>query len=186
MFESWFCSEISSKWSELVDQPIWQVSPQLWGYCNKFNTHTLKLQVHVAQSTPIRVSNLKIAIAFTPDLQHLNKRGYSHLTKTFPQSSSHEISWLLPHCSIRGHIWNVGAFQSISKQREEALRVTLSTCPILTVLLNIFSAHSNIPTAHSRDGVGGFPPSLLFSFNHLEIQIKWQSQNRFLFLLFLT
>lgn len=116
MFESWFCSEISSKWSELVDQPIWQVSPQLWGYCNKFNTHTLKLQVHVAQSTPIRVSNLKIAIAFTPDLQHLNKRGYSHLTKTFPQSSSHEINWLLPHCSIRGHIWNVGAFQSREKR----------------------------------------------------------------------
>lgn len=78
MFESWFCSESSSKWSELVDQPIWQVSPQLWGYCNEFNVHTLKLQVHIAQPTPITVSNLKIVVAFTPDLQHLNKWGYSH------------------------------------------------------------------------------------------------------------
>lgn len=114
-FESWFCSESSSKRSELVDQPIWQVSPQLWGYCNKFNTHTLKLQVHIAQSTPITESNLRTVVAFAPDLQHLNKRGYSHLTKTFPQSSSQDTNWLLPHCSVRGHIWKIKAGRRITE-----------------------------------------------------------------------
>lgn len=77
-----------------------------------------------------------------------------------------------------------------NKARRRGMEIILSTCHASKPFLSIFKAGIFLPTVHSRAAntvlKSSLPPHSLYSFHYLEIQIKQQSQNRFISLLLVT